>query len=103
MAWGHGGTSDRTSRSEHRRWRRAVLTRDQYRCRECGYQGSPQSRPADVQADHIINHAEGGPTTLPNGQTLCRPCHGRKTQREAQAGRAKNGRLHPVEPHPGLL
>jgi hypothetical protein len=30
-------------------------------------------------ADHVVAHAEGGPTSLPNGQGLCERCNQTKT------------------------
>lgn len=102
MAWASGGRS-RTSTAAHRQWAKQVKARDGYRCQRCGYQGSPTARPHDIEANHIINTAAGGTDTLTNGESLCRPCHDVETQREAQAGRAKNGRLRPAERHPGLL
>jgi 5-methylcytosine-specific restriction endonuclease McrA len=46
--------------------RRAVFERDAYRCRECGTH-------LDLTVDHIYPESLGGPTTLENLQTLCRP------------------------------
>lgn len=100
MAWERGGCS-RTSTAAHRRWARQVKARDGYRCQRCGYQGSATAQPHDIEANHIVNTRSGGTDTLSNGEALCLPCHATETQREAQAGRAKNGRLRPAEPHPG--
>ncbi|AKI27425.1 hypothetical protein [Moraxella phage Mcat9] len=42
-----------------------------------------------LEADHIINRAQGGSDDLSNLQTLCKPCHKIKTQKESQAGGVK--------------
>lgn len=50
---------------------KAVFERDGYRCVTCnGY--------IDLCCDHIVAESKGGPTTLENLQTMCRPCNGRK-------------------------
>lgn len=53
--------------------RTSVFERDGYRCQAPGC-GSWE----DLQADHIHPESKGGPTTLENLQTLCRPCNMRK-------------------------
>ena len=40
-------------------------------CRAC-------STHLNLTADHVIAESAGGPTTLENLQTLCRPCNSRK-------------------------
>lgn len=50
---------------------KAVFERDQYRCVEC-------QTHIDLCCDHIIPESKGGPTTLDNLQTMCRPCNSRK-------------------------
>ncbi len=95
--WINGAS--RTGTAEHKRWRTQVLERDGYRCRACGHQGSKAA--GDMRADHIVNVAAGGTTTLDNGQALCKPCHDRKTAREAAA--ARKSRTRPAERHPGIL
>jgi hypothetical protein len=54
--------------------RKQVFERDAYRCVSCGSWH-------DLQADHIIPESKGGPTTLENLQTMCRPCNVRKGAR----------------------
>jgi hypothetical protein len=51
--------------------RRAVYERDDYRCIDCGSVD-------DLSCDHIEPEAYGGPTTLENLATRCRPCNTRK-------------------------
>ncbi|OZF05235.1 HNH endonuclease [Rhodococcus sp. 15-2388-1-1a] len=97
MAWTSGGRS-RTGTAQHKRWAKAVHRHYGYQCVDCGYQGTPGA--GDVQADHDIPEAEGGPTTLDNGRTRCIPCHKAKTAREAAKGRQRR-RKRPGQPHPG--
>lgn len=99
MAWQAGGRS-RTGTAAYKRWRTAVLTRDGYRCRQCGHH-DPTGR--SLRSDHRANVKRGGGDSLDNGQTLCDECHKAKTQDEAAAGRAFQRRDLYREPHPGLL
>jgi 5-methylcytosine-specific restriction protein A len=63
----------------HRAWRKAVLTRDAWTCRDCGRVCSDHR---EAQADHIVPIRKGGERyDLGNGQTLCVVCHSRKTAR----------------------
>lgn len=58
------------------RFREQQLAREP-QCRVCG-------TTEDLEADHIIEIADGGSATDPaNGQTLCRPHHQKKTARAA--------------------
>lgn len=54
-----------------RRLSKAVFERDEYRCVSCGSH-------VDLCCDHIISEHDGGPTTLDNLQTMCRPCNSSK-------------------------
>lgn len=101
MTWTNGAS--RTSTSEHKTWRRAVLQRDGHQCqlREPGCTG------VATQADHKIPVAWGGNETLDNGQGACESCHQRKTKREAAEGRRRAAAQRPrskrePERHPGL-
>jgi len=55
---------------EYYEWRRGVYARDNYVCVVCGTKG-------DIQAHHILAYKAypEHQTVLPNGITLCRPCH----------------------------
>jgi 5-methylcytosine-specific restriction protein A len=55
--------------------RARVLARDGHRCRECGA--------AAAEVDHVIRGIEDDA----NLQSLCVPCHARKTAAEAAAAR----------------
>jgi len=51
--------------------RTEVFERDAYRCVACGgYK--------DLSCDHIHPESKGGPTTMDNLQTMCRPCNSKK-------------------------
>ena len=54
--------------------RRAVLSRDNATCLECGSTQSPC-------LDHIIPESKGGETTVENLRVLCRTCNSRKGNR----------------------
>jgi 5-methylcytosine-specific restriction endonuclease McrA len=74
-----------------------VLRRDAYRCQAKGATGRPCGAPAN-EVDHIVrgdNHA------YENLQAICRECHKKKTQAEAQA--ARQSRYRKPESHPGLI
>lgn len=96
MPWTSGGTS-RTGTAAHKRWRTAVMRRDNNTCQE---RRSGCLRVA-AHADHIIPVAEGGAEYDPaNGQAICVPCHRAKTQEEAMRGRARRSRWRPERRHP---
>ena len=64
-----------------------VKRRDKGLCQECLRNG--KYKPGrDV--DHTVPKAQGGTDDPSNLELLCVPCHQRKTQREAQAGRIAN-------------
>jgi len=52
--------------------RYAVIKRDAYRCRCCGFAVQDG---AHLHVDHIVAVANGGRTELPNLQTLCTVCN----------------------------
>ncbi|MBT2266446.1 HNH endonuclease [Rhodococcus erythropolis] len=99
MAWNN--TPNHHHTTQHQRWARQILRRDNYLCQHCAHQGHPHDK--NMQADHILNIKSGGhPTDLNNGQTLCKPCHAQKTAHEAtQARRDRNAPRTPMK-HPAL-
>lgn len=57
-------------------FKRAVLIRDNFTCRACGYHEMQEERPwlpktSGLHCDHIIPLSKGGETELGNLQTLC--------------------------------
>lgn len=51
--------------------RRTVFERDRYRCRACGAW-------VELQVDHVVPHALGGPSVPENLQALCGSCNRQK-------------------------
>lgn len=54
--------------------RRRVMRRDRGTCRYCG---SPLEA-AEIEIDHVVPIAKGGPSNLANLVVACRDCNGRK-------------------------
>lgn len=86
---GHALTSRRSPYCSRRcRWqfhghyfwdsaRSFVMLRDRYTCRLCG----ARHRARDLEVDHRVEIARGGAALeYSNLQTVCRPCHRRKTR-----------------------
>ena len=68
--------SKRTSSYQWRILRQSIIERDKYTCQSCGIIGTA------VDVDHIdTNNTNNDPSNL---QTLCRPCHLKKTTKENQ-------------------
>lgn len=64
-----------------RAWRKLkeqIHLRDNYTCQHCGIVT------LELECDHILNKAQGGTDDESNLQSLCRPCHTKKTQIESQ-------------------
>ena len=64
-----------------RPWRRLkdkIHLRDQYTCQRCGLVTM------QLELDHIVNVAQGGTDDESNLQSLCPPCHLKKTQKESR-------------------
>jgi 5-methylcytosine-specific restriction enzyme A len=53
-----------------------VLRRDNWTCVACGHY---DRKGTTLQADHIVEWADGGKAVLSNLQTLCLGCHANKT------------------------
>lgn len=68
------------------RMRREMLERDGHQCRYC-------DSTEDLTADHIIPVSRGGPTTIENLATACRPCNSRKGARTPEEANMKLKRV----------
>lgn len=85
-----GTWSDPRRGSRHQRgygaaWereRKVVLARDGGLCQPCLRRG--HTTPNCSTVDHIVNRARGGSDDRLNLQTICGPCHNRKTQAESR-------------------
>jgi 5-methylcytosine-specific restriction endonuclease McrA len=61
------------------------MLRDRYRCQICGQ----RKRARELDVDHIVEIARGGPSLeYSNLQTVCRKCHRAKTREFLQAAGA---------------
>lgn len=61
--------------------RDAVLSRDDFRCVECGEHpdyGNHTLSDCPLEIDHIASRGKGGADNMDNLQTLCRGCHVKK-------------------------
>lgn len=60
----------------------SIYRRDKGLCQMCLKEGKSEKEAcvgwSEYEADHIITHAKGGPTTIFNGQVLCRYHNSRK-------------------------
>lgn len=82
--------------------RAQILQRDPIcRCQTCKWHSSPCTKNS-VEADHIIEVADGGTNDPSNGQGMCKSCHAQKTSKHANATRWRNTARRPAERHPGL-
>lgn len=59
-----------------------VLTRDKFTCQKCGRK-APK---VELEVDHILPWACGGPTLLGNLQTLCKECNEGKSDKCFERG-----------------
>lgn len=70
-----------------RPWRRLkaeIHKRDRWTCQHC------HRVTIDLELDHIKNKAQGGTDHESNLQSLCVPCHKKKTQQESRMGEVKS-------------
>lgn len=64
--------------------RRAVLRRDGYKCKACGWSHNEwnPSDPRHLELHHIKHHVKGGENVEENLKTLCTVCHDKVHRRE---------------------
>lgn len=74
-----GNTTERGYGWQWQKKRELILARDKYLCQACLRQGRAE-RASDV--DHIKPKAEGGGDEDSNLESLCKPCHKLKSDRE---------------------
>ncbi|MEH7827119.1 HNH endonuclease [Gemmobacter denitrificans] len=91
----HGGWKDRKGTRQERGYgkdwqaiRQAVIARDLAMCQPCRRQGRVT---AFDEVDHITPLSQGGENSAGNAECICRPCHKRKTSREAAQARRMAG------------
>jgi len=72
--------------------RRALFTRDGYRCQYCGAEDK------HLTVDHIVPRARGGPSTWENLVTACKRCNNLKGGRSLEQSGMKL-RTTPSRPH----
>lgn len=96
--WSRDNVSPRKQRLP-RDWhivRARILDRDQHTCQQCGDRAD--------QVDHLDDDTTG---SVPDErlQSLCRPCHLRRTAQ--QGGRARAAAMRAIKraplPHPGII
>ena len=78
--------------------RKQIMDRDNWQCQIKG----PTCLGKATEADHRINHAEGGTDDASNGQAVCSECHEAKTRQERSRGLQRRSRWRKNAPHPGL-
>ncbi len=62
------------------RVRQKVLRRDKYTCQYCGFRMRPGHA---ASVDHVVPYSKGGGDEESNLVAACRPCNGRKKDRDA--------------------
>jgi 5-methylcytosine-specific restriction protein A len=77
-----GSRHQRGYGTQWERERKMVLARDGGLCQPCLRRG--HTTPNCNTVDHIVNLAQGGSHDRRNLQTICCPCHTRKTQAESR-------------------
>lgn len=76
MAWDRKREVRTLTGRPWRRLRELILQRDQYLCQPCKRKGKPTLA---TQVDHIVPLAKNGTDKPDNLQSICEPCHERKT------------------------
>lgn len=93
--WKGGKTQLRYPREtvEYHDWKRSVFARDNWTCQKCKVRGGK------LQADHIKWWALYPELRyeISNGQTLCRKCHRKKTNKELSEYFKQNGKRNVPE------
>ncbi|MCW5695800.1 MAG: HNH endonuclease [Bauldia sp.] len=73
----------------HREWRRQVLQRDGYQCRDPEHDPARPRSGVRLFADHIVELKDGGAALdVSNGLARCASCHAAKTHREKRRRQA---------------
>lgn len=79
-AWSdQGSRHERGYGTDWTKLRLVALARDMFLCQMCKAEG--RTTPAK-EVDHVVPKAKGGTDALINLQSLCRPCHRQKTDRD---------------------
>lgn len=93
--WKSSGDRTAAQRGYGHKWkkiRKSALVRDGYLCQEC-LKSNIITPATDV--DHILNKKRGGTDALDNLQSLCNPCHIKKTVEEREHARHKTSSTNP--------
>lgn len=77
-----GNSAQRGYGASWKRLRLRILQRDLFACQECKRAGRITLVGTSGHVDHIIPREQGGGDEESNLQTLCAPCHSRKTATE---------------------
>ncbi len=88
--WASSARKSKDERGYGYQWkklRKLILERDTFLCVPCSNAGRLTKA---TEVDHILNKESGGDDNPANLQSICYPCHIKKTNRESQEAR-KNG------------
>lgn len=86
---GKGSRHERGYGTAWDRLRKLILQRDLHLCQPCQRNGRVT---VATQVDHIKPKAAGGTDDEDNLQSICKPCHDVKTQREAEDAQGRKHR-----------
>jgi len=81
-----GTAAQRGYNARWRRLRRAFLKRYPLCADPFGIHAERKEQVRATEVDHVIPKAEGGADKWDNLQSLCKPCHSRKTAEESNWG-----------------